>query len=120
MKNDDWIKDLRVELIATYDKPQFDDDDTHACHDETQEIFSVKVSEDMLKSEDTLIDYLRGALDGNQDDLVKLSLCWQCDKELFEDYSVKYETIQKSRQRNSKYAFNAWADAYSFVKPCWS
>ena len=109
MKNNDWITGLRVELIATYDKVQTDDGDT-------QEMFSIAVSEDMLKSEDILIDYLRSALDGDQDDLVKLSLCWQCDKELFEDYSVKYETIQKSRHRNGKYAFNAWADKLSFLE----
>jgi hypothetical protein len=114
MKNK--IENLELDVIATYDKPQvlglgYDD---VASFEETQEYFKIPMTEGSLKSEKSLIDYVKAYLDGEEDDLVKFSLCWVCDKELFEDFKDKYETISLSLHRNGKYAFNSWADEFSF------
>lgn len=114
MKNK--IENLELDVIATYDKPQilgglFGE---VISHEETQEYFKISMTEDSLKSEERMIEWVKDYLDGEEDDLVKLSLCWVCDKELFEDYSDKYATIRNCRHRNGKYAFNSWADEFSF------
>ena len=93
----DFIDNLRLEVIATYDN-------------EPQEMFSIGITDHCLRSEDSMIDFIRSALDGDQDELVKLSLCWKTSEKLFAEFSTVYSTIRNCSARNGKYLFNAWAD----------
>ena len=82
-----FIDNLRLEIIATYETNE-------------QEIFSCGVWETAIKSQKNLIKYIKEQL--SHKDLIKLSLCWICDKSL----TVKYKVINDSIfKRNGKYFF---------------
>ena len=82
-----FVNDLRLEVIATYKTNE-------------QEFFTCGVWESAIKSEKKLINYIKEQL--NHKDLIKLSLCWICSKNVVD----KYKTIQKSISKNGKYFFN--------------
>ena len=87
-----FVNDLKLEVIATYETNE-------------QEFFICGVWESAIKSEKKLIDYIKEQLinaERKEKDLVKLSLCWECSKEIVD----KYKTIQKSISKNGKYFFN--------------
>ena len=86
-KNNIFVNNLRLEVIASYE--------THE-----QEFFTCGVWENAIKSEKKLINYIKEQL--NHKDLIKLSLCWICSKNVVD----KYKTIQKSISKNGKYFFN--------------
>jgi len=82
-----FVNDLRLEVIATYETNE-------------QEFFTCGVWESAIKSEKKLINYIKEQL--SHKDLIKLSLCWICSKNVVD----KYKTIQKSISKNGKYFFN--------------
>jgi len=82
-----FVNNLRLEVIATYETNE-------------QEFFTCGVWESAIKSEKKLINYIKEQL--NHKDLIKLSLCWICSKNVVD----KYKTIQKSISKNGKYFFN--------------
>ncbi len=81
-----FVDNLRLDVIATY-------------VDHEQDHFNCGVWESAIKSEKKLIDYIKEQL--RHKDLVKLSLCWECSKEVVD----KYKTIQDSIKKNAKYYF---------------
>jgi len=81
-----FVDNLRLDVIATY-------------VDHEQDHFNCGVWESAIKSEKKLIDYIKEQL--RHKDLVKLSLCWECSKEVVN----KYKTIQDSIEKNAKYYF---------------
>mgnify|MGYP003121288533 CR=1 FL=1 len=81
-----FVNNLRVDVIATYKNHE-------------QELFSCGVWKSAIKSEKKLIDYIKKQL--THKDLIKLSLCWICDKSVVD----KYKTIQNSIKKNAKYFF---------------
>ena len=85
-----FVNNLRLDVIATYENHE-------------QDHFSCGVSESAIKSEKKLINYIKKHLLKDKD-LVKLSLCWLCDKNIVK----KYPTIQKSIKKNAKYFFGSW------------
>jgi hypothetical protein len=84
----DFIDNTMLDVIATYNK-----------HD--QEWFKCGITKKALKTENTLIDYIREQLPHNED-LVKLSLCWYAEQDVIDEY----QTIQESIEKNAKYYFN--------------
>ena len=84
-----FIKNIRLDVIASFD----DDFD--------QEWFNCAVTEKSLKSEKTLINYIKKQLENPMESLYKISLCWNCD----EDMVDKYKTIKESVNKNAKYFF---------------
>ena len=81
-----FVDNLKVDVIATYENLE-------------QDHFNCCVWECAIKSEKKLIDYIKEQL--RHKDLVKLSLCWECSKEVVN----KYKTIQDSIEKNAKYYF---------------
>ena len=81
-----FVDNLKVDVIATYENHE-------------QDHFNCGVGESAIKSEKKLIDYIKEQL--RHKDLVKLSLCWECSKEVVN----KYKTIQDSIEKNAKYYF---------------
>ena len=81
-----FVDNLKVDVIATYENHE-------------QDHFNCGVWESAIKSEKKLIDYIKKQL--RHKDLVKLSLCWECSKEVVD----KYKTIQDSIEKNAKYYF---------------
>ena len=81
-----FVDNLKVDVIATYGNHE-------------QDHFNCGVWESAIKSEKKLIDYIKEQL--RHKDLVKLSLCWECSKEVVN----KYKTIQDSIEKNAKYYF---------------
>ena len=63
-----FVNDLKLEVIATYETNE-------------QEFFICGVWESAIKSEKKLIKYIKEQL--NHKDLIKLSLCWICSKNVF-------------------------------------
>ena len=86
-----FVDNLKVDVIATYENHE-------------QDHFNCGVWESAIKSEKKLINYIKKHLLKDKD-LVKLSLCWLCDKNIVK----KYPTIQKSIKKNAKYFFGSWA-----------
>ena len=83
-----FVDNLKVDVIATYENHE-------------QDHFKLWcVRESAIKSEKKLIKYIKEQL--NHKDLIKLSLCWICSKNVVD----KYKTIQKSISKNGKYFFN--------------
>lgn len=86
-----FVNNLRLDVIATYNNHE-------------QDHFKLwRVRKSAIKSEKKLIDYIKKTI-GFQlinKDLVKLSLCWECPKEVVD----KYKTIQDSIKKNAKYYF---------------
>ena len=81
-----FVDNLKVDVIATYENHE-------------QDHFNCGVWESAIKSEKKLIDYIKVQL--RHKDLVNLSLCWECSKEVVN----KYKTIQDSIEKNAKYYF---------------
>ena len=86
-----FVDNLKLDVIATYENYE-------------QDHFNCGVWESAIKSEKKLINYIKKHLLKDKD-LVKLSLCWLCDKNIVK----KYPTIQKSIKKNAKYFFGSWA-----------
>jgi len=82
-----FIKNLKLDVIATFENHE-------------QEWFETSVKETTLKSEKNLLKYIKKQL--SYKDLIKLSLCWCCKKDIVN----KYEVIQKSISQNGKYFFD--------------
>ena len=84
------IKNLKLEVIATYE-------------DSEQEIFQTKLTNEVLKNETSLLNFIRSILDYATDsDLSKLSFCFICKDHILK----KYKTIEKSiYKRQGKYFF---------------
>ena len=82
-----FVDNLRLDVIATY-------------VDHEQDHFNCGVWESAIKSEKKLINYIKRHLLRDKN-LVKLSLCWECSKEVVD----KYKTIQDSIKKNAKYYF---------------
>ena len=91
-----FVDNLKLDVIATY-------------NDNEQEMFKLhKIKKDNLDCEGELLDLIKGRLDySHHENLVKLSLCWECPKEVVD----KYKTIQESINKNGKYYFGDWARA---------
>tara|TARA_R100001163_G_C5066676_1_gene205265 strand:- start:2097 stop:2375 length:279 start_codon:yes stop_codon:yes gene_type:complete len=82
---------LRIDVIATYNHIE-------------QDFFNCGIWERALKNEKTLISYIKKQL-RHKKDLVKISLCFICSKEIVE----KYPTVKKIiNERNGKFYFNNW------------
>tara|TARA_R100000995_G_scaffold69895_1_gene38478 strand:+ start:202 stop:483 length:282 start_codon:yes stop_codon:yes gene_type:complete len=92
-----FVKNLSINVIATFELGEYED---------SQEIFDIKfLTKKVLKSKKSLIDYIKLQLDPHRE-LVKLSLCWNCN----EDIVNQYPTIKKSIFKdNGKYFFGSWA-----------
>ena len=83
------IDNLKIDVIATFDNGK------------EQEWFKCSVWKKALESEKALISYIKMQLD-YPNDLVKLSLCWECDDKIV----TKYKTIHDSLfYKNGKYYF---------------
>ena len=85
-----FVENLRLDVIATFNESE-------------QDLFNCVVTEDSLKNEKSLIKYVKDQL--KNDDLVKLSLCWECPSKVVS----KYPTVKESIEKNGKYLFNEWA-----------
>ena len=86
-----FVKDLSINVIATFELDKYQ---------ESQDIFDLKfIHKNTLKSKKTLLDYIKEQL--HHKDLVKLSLCWECPKEVVD----KFKVIQESIKQNAKYYF---------------
>jgi len=84
------IKNLKLEVIATYE-------------DSEQEIFQTKLTNEVLKNETSLLNFIRSILDYATDsDLSKLSFCFICKDDLLKKYKTIEESIYK---RQGKYFF---------------
>jgi len=84
---------IQLHVIATFDSFP-------------QDMFTTHLADRHLQSEKTIIKYIQKQLDYPKDDLVKLSLCWNCK----EEDVLKYKTISDSiYNNNGKYYFNSWA-----------
>ena len=82
-----FVDNFIVDVIATYENHE-------------QDHFNCGVWESAIKSEKKLINYIKRHLLRDKN-LVKLSLCWECSKEVVD----KYKTIQDSIKKNAKYYF---------------
>ena len=82
------IDKLKIDVIATFDNGK------------EQEWFKCSIWNKALESEKALISYIKMQLDYPKD-LVKLSLCWLCDKKIVDQYRVIRDSIKK----NAKYYF---------------
>ena len=86
------LENTRLDVIATY-------------RNNNQEFVNLSVNESVLKDEDTLLDYIEFNLeelrpDLEDDNLIKLSLCWECSEDTIE----KYKTIKDSiYEKKGKY-----------------
>ena len=59
----------------------------------------VQFQKNALENKTNLLDYIKEQL--HHKDLVKLSLCWECPKEVVD----KFKVIQESIKQNAKYYF---------------
>ena len=88
------LENTRLDVIATF-------------RNTDQEFINLSVNESVLKDEDTLLDYIEFNLEElrpnlEDDNLIKLSLCWECS----EDTVEKYKTIKDSiHEKKGKYYF---------------
>lgn len=87
----DLIKNLKLEVIATYNS------------DDCQEMFRLEAfTPYSLKSESHVIKLIKRYLK-HPKKLVKLSLCWLCDKSIVDEYKTIHTSVFKN---NGKYYFN--------------
>lgn len=99
-------ENIKLNVIASFDD------------DFEQEWFNCAVTEKSLKSEKTLINYIKKQLENPMESLYKISLCWNCN----EDMVNKYKTIKESINKNAKYFFTkgkldeSWKDYDNRVK----
>ena len=82
-----FIENLKLDVIATFE-----------IHE--QEWFKTSIKETALKSENNLLVSIKKQL--SYKDLIKLSLCWCCEKNVVD----KYKVIQESILKNGKYFFD--------------
>ena len=91
------LENTRLDVIATF-------------RNTDQEFINLSVNESILEDEDTLLDYIEFNLeelrpDLEDDNLIKLSLCWECS----EDTVEKYKTIKDSiYEKKGKYYFGEY------------
>jgi len=81
------LKNTRLDVIATFRNTE-------------QEFMNLAVNESILKNEDTLLDYIEFNLgeqgaDLRDDNLIKISLCWECSPETVEKYKTIKDSIEK-------------------------
>ena len=91
------IENTRLDVIATFRNTE-------------QEFINLSVNESVLKDEDTLLDYIEFNLgehgaDLRDDNLIKLSLCWECSDETVEKYKTIKDSIEK---KGGKYYFGEY------------
>lgn len=91
------IENTRLDVIATFRNTE-------------QEFINLSVNEGILKDEDTLLDYIEFNLgeqgaDLRDDNLIKLSLCWECSDETVEKYKTIKDSIEK---KGGKYYFGEY------------
>ena len=91
------LENTRLDVIATY-------------RNNNQEFVNLSVNESVLKDEDTLLDYIEFNLeelrpDLEDDNLIKLSLCWECSEDTVEKYKTIKDSIDK---KNGKYYFGEY------------
>ena len=77
-----FVDNLKLDVIATYN-----DNRNKRC------LNYIRLRKIILDCEGELLDLIKGRLDySHHENLVKLSLCWECPKEVVD----KYKTIQES------------------------
>tara|TARA_R100001126_G_C4770457_1_gene122170 strand:+ start:85 stop:354 length:270 start_codon:yes stop_codon:yes gene_type:complete len=81
-----FVDNLRLDVIATFENHE-------------QDHFNCAISKKALENKSNLLDYIKEQL--YHEDLVKLSLCWECPKEVVDKFGV----IQESIKQNAKYYF---------------
>jgi hypothetical protein len=91
------LENTRLDVIATFRNTE-------------QEFINLSVNEGILKDEDTLLDYIEFNLgeqgaDLRDDNLIKLSLCWECSDETVEKYKTIKDSIEK---KGGKYYFGEY------------
>ena len=91
------LENTRLDVIATF-------------RNTDQEFINLSVNESVLKDEDTLLDYIEFNLgeqgaDLRDDNLIKLSLCWECSEDIVEKYKTIKDSIDK---KNGKYYFGEY------------
>ena len=91
------LENTRLDVIATFRNTE-------------QEFVNLSVNESVLKDEDTLLDYIEFNLgeqgaDLRNDNLIKLSLCWECSDETVEKYKTIKDSIEK---KGGKYYFGEY------------
>jgi len=98
------IKNLRLDVIATYDTFE-------------QEWFSCAVKATALQNEKTLIEYVKEQLE-HPEDLVKLSLCWEYkgDSDSEQKQIMDIPVIKESISKNAKYFFEPELERIDYVK----
>ena len=82
-----FVNNLELDVIATFENHE-------------QEWFKTSIKETALKSEKNLLKYIIKQL--SYKDLIKLSLCWYCERDIVN----KYKVIQESILKNGKYFFD--------------
>ena len=82
------IDKLKIDIIATFNGRK-------------QEWFKCSVWRKALESEKALISYIIMQLD-YPNDLVKLSLCWECDDKIVTKYKTNHDSVF---YKNGKYYF---------------
>ena len=91
------LENTRLDVIATFRNTE-------------QEFMNISVNESVLEDEDTLLDYIQFNLgeqgaDLRDDNLIKLSLCWECSDETVEKYKTIKDPIEK---KGGKYYFGEY------------
>lgn len=91
------LEDTKLEVIATFKNTD-------------QQVANLSVNESVLEDEDTLLDYIQFNLgeqgaDLRDDNLIKLSLCWECSEDTIEKYKTIKDSIEKKR---GKYYFGEY------------
>ena len=91
------LENTRLDVIATFRNTE-------------QEFINLSVNEGILKDEDTLLDYIEFNLceqgaDLRDDNLIKLSLCWECSEDTVEKYKTIKDSIEK---KGGKYYFGEY------------
>jgi len=91
------LEDTKLEVIATFKNTD-------------QQVANLSVNESVLEDEDTLLDYIQFNLgeqgaDLRDDNLIKLSLCWECSEDTIEKYKTIKDSIDK---KGGKYYFGEY------------
>lgn len=99
-----FIKNLRLNVIATYDTFE-------------QEWFDCAVMARALQSEKTMIEYVKEQLE-HPEDLVKLSLCWKYvgDSDSEQKEIMDIPVIKESIEKYAKYFFEPELERINYVK----
>ena len=91
------LEDTKLEVIATFKNTD-------------QQVANLSVNESVLEDEDTLLDYIQFNLgeqgaDLRDDNLIKLSLCWECSEDTIEKYKTIKDSVDK---KGGKYYFGEY------------